>query len=390
MRVVFANLHWAAEWSTVADFAASDRVRPALARALAARGHEIHIVQAAPFDGSVQLHPQINASFIRPEARVRALRSAAARVGRPFPAAHGVCRRWLAAIRASLTTGAGVLHGFDPGAFSSVAALGREAALVNVPLVLHFHGGQPPATTVGLRQARSALSGVATVGFTHRSLAAPYLAAGVLSAAQVEEVLELSSEFTFRPQRMPGLSGAPVVLSLARLDPVKDPLTTIDGFTSFLGAHPGSHLHLAYAAAPLLSHVRRRVRALGVESAVTFHGVVNHARVPELLSSADILVQASVREVCGTAVVEALATGCLPVVTDIPAFHAVLGDALAPFRFPVGEPEALAAALHRASGVHPSRTLARSRFDEACSWSVLAARWEELYLAAARRSTSPP
>lgn len=379
MRITFANLYWNPAWTSAVDIAHprfGDRSHAPLARALAGRSHYVTLVQDAPFDAEFvdPHHPNVRWILVQPGRITKATRAVAAAAGRPFPLAHGSATRFAAAVAAQVSD---VVHSFDFGAYATVAALGAVAGAAKIPLILHFHGGGPPRGP-GKSAAKAALACASAALFTTRSHAQPFVVAGVLDPAIIREANELSTDFGFVSETRSGLAGRPVVVSTARLDTVKDPLTTIEGFAQFRKSVPGAHLHLAYATDTLLPSVRKLLTTHGIGSAVTLHGKLDLVGVESMLGRAHIFVQSSTREVCGTSVLEALATGCPPVVTDIPAFRAQLGPGLSRQLFPAGNPAALSAALGKAWS-YASRASARERFDEALSWPVLAQQIERVY-----------
>ncbi len=102
--------------------------------------------------------------------------------------------------------------------------------------------------------------------------------------------------------------------------------------------------HRAYREGVLAS-----LAPLGLElgSDVVLVGTVEDVDVPSWYAAADLLAFPSVKEGFGLAVLEAMAAG-LPVVTsDLPVFREYLQDGRDALLVPVGEPERLAAALHR-------------------------------------------
>jgi glycosyltransferase involved in cell wall biosynthesis len=62
----------------------------------------------------------------------------------------------------------------------------------------------------------------------------------------------------------------------------------------------------------------------------------------EIYSSADYLLQASLREWSGLAILEAMSCGCIPIVSDIPSFRALTAAGQAGRLFPIGDDAALA------------------------------------------------
>ena len=89
------------------------------------------------------------------------------------------------------------------------------------------------------------------------------------------------------------------------------------------------------------------VTTMATEPAVTL-GVVQGpplADMEAIYSSADFLLQASLREWSGLAIMEALSCGCIPVVTDIPSFRALTASGRYGRLYPIGDDGALAEAL---------------------------------------------
>src|SRR5690606_31821944 len=105
-------------------------------------------------------------------------------------------------------------------------------------------------------------------------------------------------------------------------------------------------LYCCYGDAPPLDTVRARIRSdPALASRVQLLGAVPHARIQDLCRAADILVSGSHEESTGFAVIEALACGTTPVVTDIPAFRALTHAGAVGRLFPPGDAAALARAL---------------------------------------------
>src|SRR4030042_441582 len=72
--------------------------------------------------------------------------------------------------------------------------------------------------------------------------------------------------------------------------------------------------------------LERKVKNLNINSSVTFLGRVPHEEMPNLLSQADIYVSTSLYDGTSVSLLEALASGSFPVVTDIPSNKGWLAD----------------------------------------------------------------
>src|SRR5450759_4344953 len=75
---------------------------------------------------------------------------------------------------------------------------------------------------------------------------------------------------------------------------------------------------------------------------VHFQGRAPFERMEAIYNSADFLLQASRREFSGCAVLEAMACGVIPVVTDIPSFRVMTEGGRHGILFPLGDDRALA------------------------------------------------
>ena len=114
------------------------------------------------------------------------------------------------------------------------------------------------------------------------------------------------------------------MLWIGHLNENKDPLTILQAFSKTLGRLPDPHLWFCYREAPLLARVQARLAAdPELASRVHLLGPVPHKSVELLCRAADFFMLASRRESCGFALLEALACGATPIVSDIPAFREI-------------------------------------------------------------------
>ena len=88
--------------------------------------------------------------------------------------------------------------------------------------------------------------------------------------------------------------------------------------------------------------LRNRVDELGVSSSVQFLGRIPHEKMPDLLGDADIYVSTSTTDGTSVSLLEAMASGAFPVVTDIPANREWITDGKNGFLVPTGSEAFLA------------------------------------------------
>lgn len=256
----------------------------------------------------------------------------------------------------------------------------RRALPASARLLVQHHAGDPPAAAgiagrLRLALARRGLAAADGFMFTSEALAQPWRAAGIIRSRQpVYPVLEASTSLSAdaAPLAPASLRGRPALLWVGRLHPVKDPLTVLDGLARALPQLPEAALSMIYSSEELLHAVRARIARPDLAGRVDLIGYVERPRLPAYFAAADLFVLGSRREGAGFALIEALACGLAPVVSDIPAFRAVTGGAVGALWAP-GDARAFALALVRVANGRRTdqRIAARARFESALSWQVV-------------------
>ncbi|HEY7372462.1 MAG TPA: glycosyltransferase family 4 protein [Polyangia bacterium] len=303
--------------------------------------------------------------------------------------------------------------------------LGREVVALR-PDVVHVHGLIFPAAVAWLRlqlpcqaaivvqdhgafrlgpaslaqRVRQVLVGAglnAADGFmfTAREQAVPWQQAGIIRARHaIYEVPESSTNMASWPaaaEKAGALPGRPAILSVARLDANKDPLTVLEGFARAAATLPEAALTMVYGDDVLLPGVEAWLRAHpALRARIYLRGFLAREVLAGLYRSADIFTIGSHREVACFSLIEALSFGVTPVVTDIPAFRAITGGRVGAL-FPPGDAGELGRALRaQASGNADARRQAvREHFERELSWPVVGARALAAYRAAAEARRGP-
>lgn len=270
----------------------------------------------------------------------------------------------------------------------------REMSLIaslmpGVPLLVQDHAARPPRRPWAWWRWRRSLALARGLMFCAREQARPFAQRGLLAPhTRIYEVPESTSGFlpidAAEARRVTGLTGSPALLWVAHLDENKDPLTVLDGVARAVERLPDLQLWMCFGRAPLYDAVSQRLRDPRLAGRVHLLGQVAHAQVGQLMSAADFLVQGSHREGSGYSLIEALACGLSPVVTDIPSFRALLGplsETRAARLWPCGNAGALAEALAALAGEPASarRSAVRARFDIHCSPAALGRRLVAVY-----------
>jgi glycosyltransferase involved in cell wall biosynthesis len=132
---------------------------------------------------------------------------------------------------------------------------------------------------------------------------------------------------------------------------------------------PGHELHLCSRVDPA---TRERLTRVAPGASVVFHDGVSDDEYADLLRSATALVHASHDEGFGIPLLEAMSLGVPVVVSDIPIFREVGGDAAV--TFPVGDADALARAVRSLEGEWAARSRASRQQAARFSWRASAER----------------
>ncbi len=145
-----------------------------------------------------------------------------------------------------------------------------------------------------------------------------------------------------------------VVASVARLAKVKDPMTLLH---SFVKGAPDDRL-LIVGAGALEGAVRGRVADLGARDRVEFTGLISRDEVFRRCAAADVFVSTSHGEGLPVAVMEAMASRCPVILSDIPP-HRELADGVDFIPFvPVGDVAGFAREIARSRAMSPEERAA--------------------------------
>lgn len=275
-----------------------------------------------------------------------------------------------------------VLHAHSLGFAADAHAVAQH--LPQLPIVLQDHADRLPRWW-RRSQSRRWYAAAAGIAFTAAELARPFTRANLFDPhTRLFAIPESSSRFIVgsraRARAATGLYGDPGLLWVGHLNPGKDPLSVLDGVAQAALHLPGLQLWCVFGNAPLLDPVQRRIaRDPLLAGRVHLLGKVAHARVETLMQAADVFVSGSRTEGCGYALLEALACGVMPVVTDIPAFRALTGNGRVGHLWPCGDAARLAAALVDGAANRPAPEQVRAHFDTALSFAALGHRWADAY-----------
>jgi len=134
---------------------------------------------------------------------------------------------------------------------------------------------------------------------------------------------------------------------------------------------------------PERTKLENEAKRFNVNSSVKFLGRVPHEEMPDLWSNADIYVSTSLYDGASVSLLEAMASGAFPIVTDIPANREWITTGRNGFLVPVDEEKCLADriidAIRNQALLEKSRMVNLSIVEEKALWSVIIEKIKRMY-----------
>jgi len=153
----------------------------------------------------------------------------------------------------------------------------------------------------------------------------------IAKGKKFSEIMEGSSNFSFNSReemrKITGLAGDPVLLWVGRLNENKDPITVLSGFNKLLNDFPRAKLYMIYSEEKLKGKVLSLIeQKIALKESVKLLGFINYKNIDRYYNSADYFVLGSHYEGSGYSLVEAMSSGVIPIVTDIPSFRTATNE----------------------------------------------------------------
>lgn len=248
-----------------------------------------------------------------------------------------------------------------------------------IPVVINLPGPPNPRYITDLREADA--------------LVADGWAAANLSSTlgtAVERLPKGVDADRFRPdgpnlrERL-GLAGKRVVLTVARLVPIKNVQRLLDAMALIRVRLADAHLVIV-GDGPEAGPLRESATSLGIADAVTFVGYVPHAETPDFYRAANVFALSSDFDNSPNVVLEAMASGLAIVTTDVGGVRELVADrtgatpgAIVVPKDPTALAEAVEQFLTAPDVARAAGAFNRTRATTECSWRASALRLLDVY-----------
>ena len=254
-------------------------------------------------------------------------------------------------------------------------------------IIIQHHGEHPFA---GLKKLCQKLAGRITNAylFTSVGIADEWINAGIInSRTKCFEVLEASTYLTPKNKQesyvRTGIKkDVQNFLWVGRLDKNKDPLTVLTAFKQYLVQYPDAHLYMIYQTEDLLAEIETVIELNStLNNTVHLVGKVEHNELPYWFSAADFFISGSHSEAAGYALIECMACGCIPIVTNIPSFRKITAEGKYGLLYEPGNINMLYDTLIKTTNLNSAALSADivKHFSERLSFSALGATLSNVF-----------
>jgi glycosyltransferase involved in cell wall biosynthesis len=267
-----------------------------------------------------------------------------------------------------------------------LAAL-QQALPSRTRLLVQQHSEMPGHLLKRLLQ-RVCFRGVHGFLFPTAGMAAAWQRARIVPTQRSHLLQETSRHV--QPMRQPearaitNMLGEPALLWMARFVSHKDPLTVLNGFEQAAQVLPGMRLYMGHGNDdPLLPAVQARMAQSQVlQRTVLLLGHIAREKLDAYYASADYFVSGSTRYGGIIALLEAMAHGAVPIVTNIEAYRNMTDDGRIGKLWPVGDAATFAQAVVNAVQTtlqRQQRHHVMHHFEQRTSLPVLSRQLMDVY-----------
>ncbi len=199
----------------------------------------------------------------------------------------------------------------------------------------------------------------------------------IASKSKVTEVTE-GSTFFKSDEQVPRKKQS--YLWVARLNKNKDPITVVNAFIHFLEDYPTAELTMIFSTNELLNDIEQILTTHRLaKNKIKLLGKFPNEELETIYQQHEFFVLASIYEGGSFALIEAIACGCIPIVSDIPANRAITNYQTGDLLFTPGDEKGIVHQLKRSQStpMDINRRALKDYFDKELSFRAIARKIDQ-------------
>lgn len=171
--------------------------------------------------------------------------------------------------------------------------------------------------------------------FTSKELARAWVDKQIISSLdKVYEQPEISTSFRYDPNVKKDKN---LFLWVARLNKNKNPFTIVNAFAKYIEANPKAKLVMFYSDNDLENDIRQFLQQYHLSNKIQLRGYIQHEKLEYWFQKSSYFILGSSYEAGSLALIEAMACGCIPILSNIPANSAIINKGAFGLLFRVGD-----------------------------------------------------
>ena len=175
--------------------------------------------------------------------------------------------------------------------------------------------------------------------FTSKAMGKEWIEAKIIkSEDKIIECVEGSTRFSYSEEITKKTNQ---FLWVGRLDKNKDPLTVLEAFSEYVKIERNAVLKMIFNSDILLDEVKVKIEKENLLNHVQLIGNVPHENIENYFKESTFFMLGSYKEGGPFSLIEAMACGCIPIVTNIPALKKMLDNGKFGFMYHPGNAEEL-------------------------------------------------
>lgn len=255
----------------------------------------------------------------------------------------------------------------------------------NYKWMIQHHAGNPSKNQFKSFIQRIAYAQANGYLFVTKQQAAPFIEKKIIpSAERVFEIMECSTSFQLSDKQTAraklGIAAEKrIFIWVGNLDQNKDPMCMLNAFLSYKNQGDAFKLYLFYSKTDLLPRIETFINQNQMECCVFLQGKIENAQLETWFNASDFFVSCSHSEGSGVALAEAMACGCIPIISDIASFKYMTDYGAVGKLFRKGNPSDLAQKLTELNRIDlaSERIKANTIFMERLSFKAIGTKTSE-------------